>query len=30
MTADQLRAAPFSPDPALFGHVAKADGDMVG
>lgn len=30
MTADQLRAALFRPDPALFGHVAEVDGEVVG
>jgi GNAT superfamily N-acetyltransferase len=30
MTEDQLRAALFGPDPALFGHVAEADGEVVG
>ena len=30
LTADQLRAALFGPAPALFGHVAEADGEVVG
>jgi GNAT superfamily N-acetyltransferase len=30
MTADQLRAALFGPEPALFGHVAEVDGEVVG
>lgn len=30
MTGDQLRAALFGPDPALFGHVAEVDGEVVG
>lgn len=30
MTADQLRAALFAPEPALFGHVAEVDGEVVG
>ena len=30
MTADQLHAALFGPAPALFGHVAVADGELAG
>jgi GNAT superfamily N-acetyltransferase len=30
MTGDQLRAALFGPAPALFGHVAEIDGEVVG
>lgn len=30
MTDDQLRAALFGPAPALFGHVAEEDGEIVG
>jgi GNAT superfamily N-acetyltransferase len=30
MTSDQLRAALFGPEPALFGHVAEVDGEVVG
>jgi GNAT superfamily N-acetyltransferase len=30
MTDDQLRAALFGPSPALFGHVAEIDGEVVG
>lgn len=30
MTTAQLRKALFGPDPALFGHVAEADGTVVG
>ncbi|MDN3354637.1 GNAT family N-acetyltransferase [Actinomadura sp. DC4] len=30
MTDDQLRAALFGPAPALFGHVAEVDGEVVG
>lgn len=30
MTAAQLRKAMFGPNPALFGHVAEADGKTVG
>jgi GNAT superfamily N-acetyltransferase len=30
LTADQLRAALFDPAPALFGHVAEVDGQVVG
>jgi GNAT superfamily N-acetyltransferase len=30
LTVDQLRAALFGPAPALFGHVAVLDGDVVG
>ena len=30
LTADQLRTALFGPAPALFGHVAEADGQVVG
>jgi GNAT superfamily N-acetyltransferase len=30
LTVDQLRAALFGPAPALFGHVAELDGDVVG
>jgi GNAT superfamily N-acetyltransferase len=30
MTAGQLRAALFAPAPALFGHVAEVDGEVVG
>jgi GNAT superfamily N-acetyltransferase len=29
LTADQLRSALFAPEPALFGHVAEADGEVV-
>jgi GNAT superfamily N-acetyltransferase len=30
LTAGQLDAALFGPAPALFGHVAEADGEVVG
>jgi GNAT superfamily N-acetyltransferase len=30
LTADQLDTALFGPSPALFGHVAELDGDVVG
>jgi GNAT superfamily N-acetyltransferase len=30
LTAAQLDAALFGPSPALFGHVAELDGDVVG
>ncbi len=30
LTADQLRTALFGPAPALFGHVAEVDGQVVG
>ncbi|MGW5359745.1 N-acetyltransferase family protein [Actinopolymorpha pittospori] len=30
LTADQLRDALFRPAPAVFGHVAEADGQVVG
>jgi GNAT superfamily N-acetyltransferase len=30
MTPDQLHAALFGPEPALFGHVAEIDGEVVG
>lgn len=30
LTAEQLRAALFAPSPALFGHVAEVDGEVVG
>lgn len=30
LTADQLAAALFGPAPALFGHVAEVDGEVVG
>lgn len=30
LTAEQLDAALFGPAPALFGHVAEADGEVVG
>ena len=30
LTADQLRAALFGPAPALFGLVARPDGEVVG
>ncbi|GAQ51034.1 acetyltransferase (GNAT) family protein [Streptomyces acidiscabies] len=30
LTEDQLRAALFGPSPALHGHVAQADGQVVG
>ncbi|HKS50458.1 MAG TPA: GNAT family N-acetyltransferase [Pseudonocardiaceae bacterium] len=30
LTAGQLRAALFSPHPALFGHVAEVNGDIAG
>jgi GNAT superfamily N-acetyltransferase len=30
LTAEQLRAALFGPSPALFGHVAEVDGEVVG
>ncbi|HEX5118526.1 MAG TPA: GNAT family N-acetyltransferase [Pseudonocardiaceae bacterium] len=30
LTADQLRVALFGPAPALFGHVAELDGEVVG
>jgi GNAT superfamily N-acetyltransferase len=30
LTVDQLRTALFGPAPALFGHVAELDGDVVG
>ena len=30
LTADQLTAALFGPSPALFGHVAEVDGEVVG
>lgn len=30
ITAEQLRVALFGPAPALFGHVAEADGEVVG
>jgi GNAT superfamily N-acetyltransferase len=30
LTAEQLQAALFAPRPALFGHVAEAEGDVVG
>lgn len=30
LTAEQLRTALFGPSPALFGHVAEADGEVVG
>jgi GNAT superfamily N-acetyltransferase len=30
LTAEQLRAALFTPRPALFGHVAEIDGEVVG
>ncbi|SDD22196.1 GNAT family N-acetyltransferase [Actinokineospora iranica] len=30
LTAEQLRVALFGPAPALFGHVAQVDGEVVG
>ena len=30
LTATQLHAALFGPEPALFGHVAEVDGEVVG
>src|ERR1700742_2133868 len=30
LTAEQLRTALFGPAPALFGHVAELDGEVVG
>jgi len=30
LTADQLTVALFDPAPALFGHVAEVDGEVVG
>jgi GNAT superfamily N-acetyltransferase len=30
LTAEQLTAALFAPAPALFGHVAERDGEVVG
>jgi GNAT superfamily N-acetyltransferase len=30
LTAEQLHAALFGPAPALFGHVAERDGEVVG
>lgn len=30
LTADRLTAALFGPSPALFGHVAEVDGEVVG
>lgn len=30
LTTDQLTAALFGPAPALFGHVAEVDGEVVG
>jgi GNAT superfamily N-acetyltransferase len=30
LTAEQLRVALFGPAPALFGHVAELDGEVVG
>ena len=30
LTADQLSASLFRPSPALFGHVAEIDGEVVG
>jgi GNAT superfamily N-acetyltransferase len=30
LTVEQLRSALFGPAPALFGHVAELDGDVVG
>ncbi|MBV8932987.1 MAG: GNAT family N-acetyltransferase [Kutzneria sp.] len=30
LTVEQLRAALFGPSPALFGHVAEVDGEVVG
>jgi GNAT superfamily N-acetyltransferase len=30
LTAEQLHAALFGPSPALFGHVAELDGEVVG
>ncbi len=30
LTAEQLHAALFAPAPALFGHVAELDGEVVG
>ena len=30
LTAEQLHAALFGPSPALFGHVAEVDGEVVG
>ena len=30
LTAEQLRTALFGPSPALFGHVAEVDGEVVG
>jgi GNAT superfamily N-acetyltransferase len=30
LTAAQLRAALFAPQPALFGHIAERDGEMAG
>jgi GNAT superfamily N-acetyltransferase len=30
MTPDQLHAALFGPEPALFGHVAEVDGEVAG
>ena len=30
LTAEQLHTALFAPAPALFGHVAEADGQVVG
>lgn len=30
LTPDRLRAALFCPSPALFGHVAEVDGQVVG
>jgi GNAT superfamily N-acetyltransferase len=30
LTTEQLRAAVFGPSPALFGHVAELDGEIVG
>lgn len=30
LTVEQLHGSLFGPSPALFGHVAEADGDVVG
>ena len=30
LTTEQLNTALFGPSPALFGHVAELDGDVVG
>lgn len=30
LTGERLRAALFAPHPALFGHVAEVDGEVVG